>query len=293
MPQKQKKGMETRELGLVLGQQLLGVEDLHYGLWDQDLAPTLTNLPAAQRRYTEFLLGRLRQHVAPPARVLDVGCGTGKLLLELNGLGYEAEGVSPAPGLTRLGRARLDAAGRNDVRIFECRFEDFPCAERARHYDALMFSESFQYISVRTTLELAGKILRPGGHLVICDFFRTARDGDGGSGDGTFGGGHPIGAFYETVRESRFDIVSDEELTDRIAPTLAIADEILMRRILPACDTIARYMDQRRPWLFRALRLIWRRKAENARRKYFSGHRTPQTFSRYKTYRMIVCRLAR
>jgi SAM-dependent methyltransferase len=283
--------METRELGLVLGQQLLGVEDLHYGLWDGDLAPTLTNLPAAQRRYTEFLLGQLKQHVPPPGRVLDVGCGTGKVLLELAGRGYQAEGVSPAPGLTRLGRQRLDRAGRSDVRIFECRFEDFPSAQRPGHYDALLFSESFQYISVRTTLELAGRILRPGGHLVICDFFKTARHGDGGSGDGTFGGGHPIDAFYETMRGSRFTIVADEELTSRIAPTLAVADEILMRRLLPACQTVARYMDERRPWLFRTLRFLGRRKAEKFRLKYFSGHRTPETFSRYKTYRLIVCRM--
>jgi SAM-dependent methyltransferase len=285
--------MESRELGLVLGQQLLGIEDLHYGLWDGDLAPTLTNLPAAQRRYTEFLLERLRRYLPPPGRVLDVGCGTGRLLAELCSLGYAAEGVSPAPGLTRLVRERLERAGRGDVRVFECRFEDFPCAERTAHYDALVFSESFQYISVRTTLELAGRILKPGGHIVICDFFKTARHGDGGAGDGTFGGGHPIGAFYETIKASRFAIAEDEEITPRIAPTLDIADEILMRRIVPACDTVARYLAERRPWLFRALRFLARRKTEKLRRKYLSGYRTAQTFSRYKTYRLIVCRMGR
>ena len=29
--------MRSRELGLVLAQHLLGVEDMHYGLWDADL----------------------------------------------------------------------------------------------------------------------------------------------------------------------------------------------------------------------------------------------------------------
>ena len=38
--------MSTRELGLVLAQQLLDVEDLHYGLWDADLALTLTMCPS-------------------------------------------------------------------------------------------------------------------------------------------------------------------------------------------------------------------------------------------------------
>jgi SAM-dependent methyltransferase len=281
--------MESRELGLVLGQQLLGVEDLHYGLWDKDLAPTLANLPVAQRRYTEFLLERLSRVVSPPKRVLDVGCGTGRLLAELCRLGYAADGVSPAPALTRLVHQRLE--GISGARIFECRLEDFPCDERAGHYDALIFSESFQYIGVPTTLEIAERILAPGGYLVICDFFKTMRHGDGGSGDGTFGGGHPIDAFYKTMRGSHLSIVSDEELTDRIAPTLAVADEMLMRRLLPACKTIAAYLEARRPWLFRVLRFLWGRKTESARRKYFSGHRTPETFSRYKTYRLIVCRM--
>jgi SAM-dependent methyltransferase len=283
--------VESRELGLVLMQHLFGAQDLHYGLWDADLPPTLSNLNVAQRRYTEFLLGRVRGVAPPPARVLDVGCGNGGLLVELNALGYGAEGVSPAPGLTRLARERLARAGRGDVRIFECRLEDFPVAERPGHYDALVFSESFQYIGVPTTLGIAEQILKPGGHLVICDFFKTPAHGDGGKGDGTFGGGHPIEAFYETMKRSRFRIAADEDLTPRIAPSLAIADEVLMRRVLPSLDAIARYAAERRPWLYKTLRFFAKRKAEKFRLKYFSGHRTPETFSRYKTYRLFVCRM--
>jgi len=46
----EKKNMSSRELGLVLAQQLLDVEDLHYGLWDPDLALTIGNITLAQQR---------------------------------------------------------------------------------------------------------------------------------------------------------------------------------------------------------------------------------------------------
>jgi len=46
-----KNKMSSRELGLVLAQQILDVEDLHYGLWDADLELSLGNMAHAQQRY--------------------------------------------------------------------------------------------------------------------------------------------------------------------------------------------------------------------------------------------------
>ena len=43
-----KTKMDSREAGLVLAQQLLGIDDLHYGWWDDDLDLTLSNLTTAQ-----------------------------------------------------------------------------------------------------------------------------------------------------------------------------------------------------------------------------------------------------
>lgn len=54
-----KEKMRSRELGLVLTQQILGVDDLHYGLWDDDLELKMSNLGTAQQRYTDFLIAAL------------------------------------------------------------------------------------------------------------------------------------------------------------------------------------------------------------------------------------------
>ena len=71
--------MSSRELGLILAQQLLDVEDLHYGLWESDLDLTLGNLAIAQQRYSDLLLDTAAGLLAhlPRPRILDVGCGTG------------------------------------------------------------------------------------------------------------------------------------------------------------------------------------------------------------------------
>ena len=41
--------MDSRELGLVLAQQLLGIDELHYGWWAEGEAPSFAALAAAQR----------------------------------------------------------------------------------------------------------------------------------------------------------------------------------------------------------------------------------------------------
>src|SRR5690349_17968025 len=46
----------------------------------------------------------------PPGAVLDAGCGTGRLAIELGRRGYEAVGVDVDPAL--LDRARAKAPGR-------------------------------------------------------------------------------------------------------------------------------------------------------------------------------------
>ena len=71
---------------------VLGLEHLHYGIWKHDEELTLSNLKVAQERYQRAIIDLLPP---PPARILDVGCGTGELSKALQAIGYEVEGLSP------------------------------------------------------------------------------------------------------------------------------------------------------------------------------------------------------
>jgi SAM-dependent methyltransferase len=282
--------MHSRELGLVLAQQLGNVEDLHYGLWDPDLELSFGNLRVAQQRYSDMILSQL-----PPAtgevRVLDVGCGTGHLISQMLDRGYLADGVIPAKDLGTLVRRRIGEPGGYQPRIFECKFEDFPVDEARAHYDVVLFSESFQYIKPTDSLPHVRQLLKPGGTLLICDFFKTAAHGDGGPGDKSFGGGHPQREFLETMARFPFRLMKDEDITQRVSPNLQLLNDWLMNRARPASQTIHTYLSSNYPLGTRMLLWFFRKKLRKLQYKYFSGYRSRETFEKYKTYHLMVYRL--
>jgi SAM-dependent methyltransferase len=210
------KKMHSRELGLVLAKQLLDVEDLHYGLWDADLDLKLGNMAVAQQRYNDMLIAQLPKPEGG-VRVLDIGCGTGHLLRQLLDRGYRADGVIPARDLADAVRLRLADHAAYRSNLFECRLEDLPVEQCRQLYDVALFSESFQYIPLSASLPKLREILKPGGLLVICDFFKTEALGDGASGDRSFGGGHPLQEFYAAMQQTPFVLVKDEDITRRVS----------------------------------------------------------------------------
>ena len=283
--------MHSREFGLVLAQQLGNVEDLHYGLWDSDLELCFHNLRVAQQRYSDMILAQLPSSTGE-VRVLDVGCGTGHLICQMLDRGYLADGVIPAKDLAALVRQRIGMRSGCKPMIFDCKFEDFPVDDARGRYDVVLFSESFQYIKPAESLPRVQQLLKPGGTLLICDFFKTAAHGDGGPGDKSFGGGHPHREFLETMSRFPFRLMKDEDITKRVSPNLQLLNDWLMNRAKPASQTIHTYLSANYPMSTRMLLWVLRKKLRKMQYKYFSGYRSKETFEKYKTYHLMVYRLA-
>lgn len=268
---------DTRELGLELGLLALryfaGTDALHYGLWDEDLTPCLANIAEAQRRYTEFLL----DHVPLAARsVLDVGCGAGVVAQRLLERGHEVTCVSPSAVLAARTRERLGSA----VTLHECRFEHLHTEAR---FDVVLFSESFQYIPMERALSHARTLLRPGGCIVICDFFKTEAEGKG-----PMGGGHRYRHFAPALENNGLRVRHEVDITARVAPTMAVYEALRAELAGPAAELLGRYARAHYPRLSRWGAWLMRRRLNRLQRKYLSGARNPEAFCRWKSYRLIV-----
>ena len=274
--------VDSKEVGLVAGLNLfhffLGSKDLHYGLWQEDMEVCIQNLPQAQQRYSDFLLGHIPQGVK---RVLDVGCGAGGVASELLARGYQVEGVSPSPLLSE---AAQKQAG-SEFKIHQGRFEDIEF-DADDKFDLVLFSESFQYITLERVLEDARRRLRPGGHVLICDFFKT-----GAPGRSVIGGGHPIDRFRAVLEASGLEVLEDKDITRETAPNLDIVNQMGRELLLPTFRLIGYAFDRNHPWLARLFRWKYQKKIRKINRKYLSGERSGENFARYKVYRLLLLRV--
>lgn len=128
----------------------------------------------AQARYA-FLRDLLRQRLAPPARVVELGAAPGDQIVKVAAEGYRATAVDIgiasdgwADGSEGRMRGLLEAGG---VEYVEWDLERAPYPLPDDHYDGVIFTEVFEHLRdypVRS-LEEIGRILRPGGYL----FFTT------------------------------------------------------------------------------------------------------------------------
>lgn len=98
------------------------------------------------------------------ARLLEVGCGTGKATIPLARRGYQITGLEIGANLAE--RARQNLAGFADVQIVRSAFESWRPPAGVT-YDMVFAATSWHWVDPAVRYRRAWELLRPGGHLAF------------------------------------------------------------------------------------------------------------------------------
>ena len=104
----------------------------------------------------------------PPGRVLDAGCGTGKLLAHLVERGRECAGCDLSAGMLDQARRRVGEMGSEDVPLVQTSLDDlsmFPDASFDHVFCLGVFPYIPEAVEPKCYRELR-RVVKPGGHFV-------------------------------------------------------------------------------------------------------------------------------
>lgn len=194
---------------LKLYSQILKGDFLHYGYFDNpEIKPediSLNQIYEAQLRYAMLLMDKLQPK---GKQVLDIGCGMGGLLKLLLEKGYAPTALTPDN--TQIHYISQKYPG---LPLHHCKFEELDGDANKGKFDALITSESLQYLKLDIALPLLHKISTPEAQWIACDYFRT--------GDKAEKSGHYWGPFMEQVNAHGWELEYEQDITPNILPTIA------------------------------------------------------------------------
>ena len=227
-----RKYADTR---LKLLAQILPSGFLNYGYHeDPDVRPeelSLEDLRRAHERYGELVAGEVIDIEGP---ILDAGCGMGGLLRMLRARGHTVVGLTPDRYQIQFLRETLP-----DQKLIQSTFEDMDAVGSAGAYDAVIHSESLQYLNLDAALKVMDTVLAPRGRWVACDWFRLDPE--------TKGAGHVWPEFCEKIKGAGWRIITERDITKHALPTPAFLHMWSTKLGLPLLELLESDLERKRP----------------------------------------------
>lgn len=162
-------------------------------------------------------VGNICVHLPQHGRILEAGCGLGKLTHSLALLGYEVTGITPDHSQYKIA---LELYG-SDLPVQCTDLENF--AQSEGDWDILLFHESGQYIPTLKLFERASRLLKPGGQILILDEFAIKRV------EPAHENLHFKTHFVALAKRFGFTCLKEMDYTEAAAPTLDFLISSLQR----------------------------------------------------------------
>ncbi|MDK2982008.1 MAG: hypothetical protein PWQ55_2355 [Chloroflexota bacterium] len=253
--------------------EVLKLDSLHYGFWEQAEELNLDSVRQAQKRYTDTLLGMIPADVH---KVLDIGCGIGDNARALQARGYEVTAISPDHNHA----AYFETEASAGIRFINTGIESFHSDEK---YDLVLMSESQGYFAMDMGFSQSVRHLRPGGYLLVSGIFK--QDGKAG-----FEGSHIEGEYVrcaEGFNLLRRDYV---DITDNILPTLDYANETYRNYLAPIAQTAQHFVGKGGMRKWQLLKALFAREFSNFEqvRRYYEEHFNSTFFKDKMRYARIL-----
>ena len=244
---------DNMDLELWICTVLLKLKSLHYGYWSNGESLNLDNLRIAQARYTEELIGNIPEEVRT---VLDVGCGIGDNARAMANKGYRVTALSPDKNHKKY----FDSANHSRIKFYNQEFEDLRASEK---FDLVLMSESQNYFDADVGFQQCRRFLNDRGHLLVCGMFRY-------DDCSAFKHVRNIESEYiEKAARHKFELTRRVDITERVLPTLQLANEVSREYLAPAYDVLKYYFEHSSPLKLRLVKIFCSKELKNMSKIYY------------------------
>lgn len=269
------KSTYYNDIALRLMHRLFKVEHLHYGYFGPTLKPELKNLAAAQAAYVKNLLSFLPKDAK---KIFDVGCGTGGVASELVKKGLNVTCIAPDAYMVDMTEQRTQGKARYFVDLYE----NIDSEVEHGTFDLILMSESCQYIKPDPGWANHVRFLRPGGYILVADFFKQKAPDERNPSKS----GQPLDDFLRRAQENGFKVVKKQDITDRVAPTMDIYQDLILNRAFPIIQAVFELVERRVPTIYKILKYFAGAKIEKIKSKY--EKQGSDLFREYKRYMIFL-----
>ena len=145
-------------------------------VWD-GVADKYAKTPIPDEGAYAYTLERVRAHLKPGDRVLEIGCGTGSTALQLADAAAHVTASDISGEMVRIGEEKAKAAGIGNVRFVRGVPGDAALAEGGPYDVVMAFNLLHLVEDLPGMLDEVHKLVKPGGLFISKTFCRAERGG--------------------------------------------------------------------------------------------------------------------